>query len=126
MYVCVHCVAPPAARAMELSLYAAARDSAAPMEEGAHQGMPPPHPARVAPLREWNRGCLLLLLARAAREPGGIDRKPPMAAGIGEWDLVGGPAGRGGPGQINALNPGNNGAVRIFRPGFYTRELDLT
>ena len=58
--------------------------------------------------------------------PGGLDRGPPRAVGIGEWDFVGGVAGAGGAADPYALNPGKCGAVRIYRPGFYTRELDYT
>lgn len=52
--------------------------------------------------------------------PGGMDHDPPEAVGIGEWDKVGGPAGQGGIGHLHDLNPGNAGAVRILKPGFFS------
>jgi hypothetical protein len=52
-------------------------------------------------------------------EPGGLKHDPLLACGIGDWDLVGGLAGQGGKGLDNATNSGNNGAVRISRPGHY-------
>lgn len=51
--------------------------------------------------------------------PGGMNHDPPDAVGVGDWDKVGGPAGRGGFGDIHNLFPGNAGAVRIIKPGFF-------
>lgn len=51
--------------------------------------------------------------------PGGMQHNPPQACGIGEWDKVEGFAGQGGKGDPHITFPGNNGAVRIFKPGFY-------
>jgi len=57
------------------------------------------------------------------RFPGGIDRKIPMATGIGEWDLVGGTCGEGGTGDPLEVSDGRCGCIRIFRPGFFDEEL---
>lgn len=43
----------------------------------------------------------------------------PQASGIGEWDIVKGYVGEGGIGTNSHTTPGNNGGVRIFKPGFY-------
>ena len=67
-----------------------------------------------------------VVCGEARGAPGGLDRGPPRAVGIAEWDFVGGVCGMGGAADPYALNPGKCGAVRIFRPGFYTRELDYT
>ncbi len=48
-----------------------------------------------------------------------MDRDPPEAVGVGDWDLVGGIVGKGGEGNSSFGNPGKSGAVRIFKPGFY-------
>jgi hypothetical protein len=53
------------------------------------------------------------------RMPGGIKHDPPEASGVGEWDRVGGLAGEGGLGHIDTLRAGNNGAVRICKPGYF-------
>lgn len=51
--------------------------------------------------------------------PGGLKHQPPDAVGVGEWDKTGGMVGQGGQGDINKTNSGNNGCVRIFKPGHY-------
>ena len=51
--------------------------------------------------------------------PGGMQHDPPNAAGVGEWDVPGGPAGQGGMGDEYVTKAGNAGAVRIMKPGFY-------
>lgn len=51
--------------------------------------------------------------------PGGLNHNPPLACGVGDWDKVGGPAGQGGKGDLNLTFPGNNGAIRLMKPGFY-------
>jgi hypothetical protein len=53
------------------------------------------------------------------RMPGGMDHEPPEAVGLGEWDKLGGFVGEGGLGKMHKCNAGNNGAVRIIRPGHY-------
>jgi len=54
------------------------------------------------------------------RAPGGWpDVNIPLAAGVGEWDLPGGIAGEGGPPDAEGTKEGNNGALRIYKPGFY-------
>ena len=50
---------------------------------------------------------------------GGQQHNPPLACGLGEWDKVGGLAGQGGFGDMNATKPGNNGAVRLSKPGHF-------
>eukprot|EP00981_Chlorochromonas_danica_P012742 scaffold5382_cov162-Ochromonas_danica.AAC.4 len=52
-------------------------------------------------------------------QPGGLQHNPPAACGIGEWDKVGGLAGQGGLGDATLTHRGNNGAVRISKPGHY-------
>lgn len=52
--------------------------------------------------------------------PGGHkNHNPPEAVGLGEWDKQGGLAGTGGVGTLTSSRFGNNGAVRIIRPGHY-------
>ena len=57
--------------------------------------------------------------------PGGMTKNPPKAAGIGEWDLIGGYVGQGGRTIVDkdtllaSTKDGNAGAVRIIKPGFY-------
>lgn len=52
--------------------------------------------------------------------PGGVTHGAPEAVGAGDWDKVGGVAGEGGHTQNFVLTrPGNNGAICIFKPGFY-------
>ena len=51
--------------------------------------------------------------------PGGSKHDPPNAAGVGEWDHPGGPAGQGGVGDVSNTRSGNAGAIRIIKPGFY-------
>jgi hypothetical protein len=51
--------------------------------------------------------------------PGGLDHDPPEGVGIGDWDKVGGLCGEGGTGHPTKLHPGNGGAVRILKPGFF-------
>ena len=52
--------------------------------------------------------------------PGGHENhNPPEAVGVGEWDKQGGVAGTGGVGTKTISRYGNNGAVRIVRPGHY-------
>eukprot|EP00948_MAST-09A_sp_MAST-9A-sp1_P001218 g1218.t1 len=53
--------------------------------------------------------------------PGGLDRSPPTAVGIGEWDEVPGGllAGTGGKGHALTTSPGCSGCVRIKIPGFF-------
>lgn len=41
------------------------------------------------------------------------------AVGCGDWDLVGGFVGEGAPGDKYKTRNGNNGCVRIIRPGHY-------
>lgn len=52
-------------------------------------------------------------------EPGGLQHDPPLACGLGEWDKTGGFAGKGGRGDRTMTSPGNNGAIRIIKPGHY-------
>ena len=72
-------------------------------------------------------------------KPGGLTHDPPEACGIGyvryscdflymheftdkfnrEWDKTGGLVGQGGIGNAEVTKPGNNGGVRIFKPGHY-------
>jgi hypothetical protein len=65
--------------------------------------------------------CVDYLIIQGEKyEPGGIlDHEPPEAVGVGEWDKVGGPAGQGGIGDLHMTCPGNTGAVRILKPGFF-------
>ena len=51
--------------------------------------------------------------------PGGIDRKPPTAIGLGEWDPVEGHCGQGGPADEKKVERGRDGACIIRTPGFY-------
>jgi hypothetical protein len=51
--------------------------------------------------------------------PGGLQHNPPQACGIGEWDKIPGYTGQGGKGDPYVTNAGNNGAVRLYKPGFY-------
>lgn len=51
--------------------------------------------------------------------PGGLQHDPPQACGIGEWDKREGYAGQGGKGDPYVTMAGNNGAVRLLKPGFY-------
>ncbi|CAM9192158.1 unnamed protein product [Choristocarpus tenellus] len=53
----------------------------------------------------------------------GLDREPPRARGLHEEDFVGGLCGDGGKAGPLRLEPGNNGAVRIFKPGFFDKQL---
>ncbi|CAM9525720.1 unnamed protein product [Ectocarpus fasciculatus] len=69
----------------------------------------------------YTDSCVDYLVIHGENEhPGGIDHDPPDAVGVGEWDRVGGPAGQGGVGDVNELRPGNAGAVRILKPGFFS------
>jgi hypothetical protein len=52
-------------------------------------------------------------------KPGGLAHDPPEASGLGEWDKVGGYAGQGGLGDPFVTRHGNNGAIRIIKPGHY-------
>ena len=57
--------------------------------------------------------------------PGGMTKDPPKAAGLGDWDLIGGYVGQGGRTEVDkdtllaGTHDGNAGAVRIIKPGFY-------
>jgi hypothetical protein len=51
--------------------------------------------------------------------PGGLQHNPPQACGIGEWDKMEGFSGQGAKGNPMETYPGNNGAVRLLKPGFY-------
>eukprot|EP00605_Chrysophyceae_sp_TOSAG23-4_P002678 GSChrysophyteH1.ASY1.ANO1.2954.1 assembled CDS len=51
--------------------------------------------------------------------PGGLKCDPPLAAGAGEWDKVGGICGQGGEGDPNVTQVGRAGCVRVSKPGFY-------
>jgi hypothetical protein len=51
--------------------------------------------------------------------PGGMQHNPPSACGVGEWDKVDGLAGQGGRGDPNVTCNGNNGAIRLLKPGNY-------
>ena len=52
-------------------------------------------------------------------KPGGMNRKPPTAVGIGEWDPIEGHAGQGGPADEKVVERGRDGCVIIRTPGFY-------
>ena len=52
-------------------------------------------------------------------QPGGLNHNPPLACGLGEWDKVGGFAGQGGIGDPHNTRTGNNGAIRLIKPGHY-------
>ena len=52
-------------------------------------------------------------------KPGGLIHDPPEACGLGEWDKVGGFAGQGGIGDPYRTFAGNNGAIRLIKPGHY-------
>jgi len=51
--------------------------------------------------------------------PGGLHHNPPQACGIGEWDKIDGYAGQGGKGDAEITFSGNNGAIRLIKPGNY-------
>jgi hypothetical protein len=53
------------------------------------------------------------------KHPGGLESDPPDAVGVGEWDITGGPVGEGGLGELTKLNKGNNGCIRILKPGYF-------
>lgn len=53
------------------------------------------------------------------RMPGGLNADPPLATGLGQWDTVGGYAGEGGEGQLESLEDGRSGAVRILFEGYF-------
>ena len=48
-----------------------------------------------------------------------MNRKPPTAVGIGEWDPIEGHAGQGGPADEKVVERGRDGCVIIRTPGFY-------
>jgi hypothetical protein len=52
-------------------------------------------------------------------QPGGLKHNPPDAVGVGDWDKVGGLVGQGGIGDLTSTMNGNNGAIRIIKPGHY-------
>ena len=52
-------------------------------------------------------------------QPGGLNHNPPLACGLGEWDKTGGFAGQGGLGDAFLTCAGNNGAIRLTKPGHY-------
>ena len=52
-------------------------------------------------------------------QPGGMNRKPPTAVGLGEWDPIAGFAGQGGPANEKMVERGRDGCVIIRTPGFY-------
>ena len=60
-----------------------------------------------------------LVIMGHGMHPGGLQHNPPQACGIGEWDKMEGYAGQGGRGDPLLSFPGNNGAVRLLKPGFY-------
>jgi hypothetical protein len=60
-----------------------------------------------------------VIVAGHGRLPGGLKHDPPAASGCGEWDKVGGLAGEGGQGDTHKTHPGNAGACRILKPGYY-------
>lgn len=63
------------------------------------------------------------------RMPGGMDCDPPPSAGVGEWDLKGGPVGMGGAGSEVDIEPGRAGGVVLRLPGYfdpsYTQDKDI-
>ena len=66
-----------------------------------------------------------LIIEGEGHLPGGLKHNPCKAVGMGEWDVVGGWAGQGGRTSLdpNTQAPttfnGNNGCVRVIKPGFY-------
>lgn len=60
-----------------------------------------------------------VIIGGDGRLPGGMDRDPPPAVGIGEWDTKGGPAGMGGMGNAVMHETGRAGAVVVRMPGYY-------
>ena len=51
--------------------------------------------------------------------PGGMDRKPTRAIGLGEWDEKEGFAGEGGLANEETVEQGRHGLVVVRFPGFY-------
>jgi hypothetical protein len=69
-----------------------------------------------------NSHCMKDLVSIGGRDflPGGQSHGCPDAVGVGDWDKVGGVAGEGGHTYNNQIpHPGNNGAIRISKPGFF-------
>lgn len=60
-----------------------------------------------------------IIIGDGHRPGGWKNHNPPEAVGLGEWDKQGGLAGTGGVGTVTSSHFGNNGAVRIIRPGHY-------
>lgn len=60
-----------------------------------------------------------VIVSGSGHLPGGLKHDPLAAVGVGEWDKVGGWAGQGASPDVAISKPGNNGAVRIFKPGHY-------
>lgn len=61
----------------------------------------------------------IVVISGSGQMPGGLKHSPPLACGVGDWDKVGGYAGQGGLGEWAKTNTGNNGAIRIIKPGHY-------
>ena len=51
--------------------------------------------------------------------PGGLDRNPTKAIGLGEWDEKDGVAGEGGPANEEVVEQGRHGLIVVRFPGFY-------
>jgi hypothetical protein len=60
-----------------------------------------------------------MIIMGHGKMPGGLHHDPPQACGVGEWDKVEGFAGQGGQGDAYYTFSGNNGAIRLMKPGFY-------
>lgn len=60
-----------------------------------------------------------ITMAGTGRTPGGIDRQPPSAAGVAEWDTLPGVSGEGAKGSKYRVQMGNPGCIRIAVPGFF-------
>ncbi|CAM9728738.1 unnamed protein product [Scytosiphon promiscuus] len=64
-----------------------------------------------------------VVLQGVGRVSGGTNKAPPRARGFSEDDIVGGICGEGGEAGPSDIKPGNNGAVRIHKPGFFEKQL---